>query len=111
MLKDSIPEDLSIPLPASAVVMEYIADAVRPSKENITKAIAKKVLRGLQYIHNAHVLHGDVEGRNILINPSTGKVVWIDFSSATINRSINLAFHEREPVKQYLYITLVRNID
>lgn len=111
VLKDAIPEDVSIPLPAAAVVMEYIEGAVRPSRDNMTEAIAEEALRALRLIHNAHVLHGDAVGRNILIYPHTGKVVWIDFSSAEINRSVNQAVLERAPLKQYLYATLVRNFE
>jgi serine/threonine protein kinase len=107
LLEETIPENVSIALPASAVVMEFIEGAVKPSPANMTSAIAKRALRALRLIHNAHVLHGDAEARNILIVPATNKVVWIDFSSASINRSIGLAIHERNPVRQLLYRTLV----
>jgi serine/threonine protein kinase len=107
LLGDSIPENLPIVTPAAAVVMEFIDGAVPPTRENMTPEIAKRALRGLRTIHNAHVLHGDAEARNILVNPKTGKVVWIDFSSATINRIIMKAIIERDPVRQLLYHTLV----
>jgi serine/threonine protein kinase len=107
LLQDSIPDDVSIPLPAYAVVMEYIQGAVRPSPENMTHAIAEETLRALKIIHNSHVLHGDAEGRNILVRQPEGTVVWIDFSSSEINTSVNLAVLERRPVKQFLYATLV----
>lgn len=109
LLGDSIPENAPIVTPAAAVMMEFIDGAVAPTPENMTPEIAKRALRGLRIIHNAHVLHGDAEARNILIQPRTGKVVWIDFSSAEINRSIRAAVHERNPVRQLLYYTLVRS--
>jgi serine/threonine protein kinase len=106
LLGDSMPENAPIVTPAAAVVMEFIEGAVSPTRENMTPEIAKRILRGLRIIHNAHVLHGDAEGRNILIRP-TGKVVWIDFSSAEINRFIKQAILERDPVRLLLYHTLV----
>jgi serine/threonine protein kinase len=107
LLGHSIPENAPIVTPAAAVVMEYIEGAVSPKPENMTPEIARKALRGLRIIHNAHVLHGDAEARNLLIHPKTGKVVWIDFSSAQINKTIMLAVIERDPVRQLLYRTLV----
>jgi len=107
MLQDSIPEGLSITLPASGVLLEYIDGSQRASAAVMTPAIAKEALYGLQLIHNAHVLHKDAEARNILIYPDSGRVVWIDFSSAEINRSMLRAVNERKPVKQLLYWELV----
>jgi serine/threonine protein kinase len=107
LLGDSIPEDAPIALPAAAIIMEYIQGAQPASEKNMTHAIAKKALYELQTIHNAHVLHGDAEARNLLVFPETENVVWIDFSSASINRDIMLAMSERRPLKQLLYRKLV----
>ena len=109
ILQDSIPDNITITLPASAVLLEYLDKAQRASSANMTHALAAEALRGLRLIHNAHVLHGDAEARNILVYPETGKVVWLDFSSAEINRAILGAILERRPVKQLLYRTLVRD--
>jgi serine/threonine protein kinase len=110
VLGDCIPEDVSITPPASGVVMEYIEGAESPSIENMTQPLAQKILRGLRRIHFAHVLHGDAEGRNILIFPKTGKVVFIDFSSARINLNQKVAVIERGHLKTYLYCTLVMSL-
>ena len=107
LLQNSIPDGLDIGLPASAVVLEYIEQAQRASPSNMTDAIAEEALRGLQLIHNAHVLHNDGETRNMLVYPESGKVVWIDFSSAEINRSVRSAIGERTRVKLILYVDTV----
>jgi serine/threonine protein kinase len=111
LLQDAIPDDVTFKLPASAVVMEYIEGGETPTKTNMTPELAKEALRGLELIHGAHVLHGDGMPRNILIFPDTGKAVWIDFSSAEINRDIKAAILERNPVKQLLYYGLVLALD
>lgn len=60
-------------------MIEYFPDAVRLSHENITEALADKVLRTLCEIHAAYVLHGDVHRRNILVLPGD-RIVWVDFN-------------------------------
>jgi len=108
ILGNAVPDDQApITTPASGVLMQHIRGAVSPSAENMTTKIAEAALDALGVIHSCHVLHGDAEGRNLLLYPETGKVVWIDFSCARINRSIYLASEERSPVKQFLYETLV----
>jgi serine/threonine protein kinase len=107
LLKDSIPENAPIALPASGLVMEFIEAAVSPTRENMTPAIAWDALEGLRLIHKAHILHQDTEARNLLIRPSTGEAIWFDFSSARINRMILLALQERQHAKQILFRTLV----
>jgi serine/threonine protein kinase len=104
LLDDENPDP--IPVPASAIVMEFI-QGVRPSAENMKHSIALKITHALDAIHLSHVLHGDVEPRNILINPETGDAVWIDFSSAEINRSIFETTSERKLIKQTLYRSFV----
>ena len=75
----------------------------------MTDPLAKAILKASDIIHDSHVLHGDAVERNILIDAETFRVVFIDFSSATINRSMNAASQERMGLKQLLYLTLVRN--
>jgi hypothetical protein len=105
-LQDSIPEDAPIALPASAVFMEFI-EGEHPSSENMTPELAKKILYGLQCINEAHILHHDTVPRNILVNRSTERVVWIDFSLGALNTSINLSIQERKRIKMILFGELV----
>jgi len=91
ILGNSIPDNAPITGPASGLFMQYFEGAVNPSNENMTPELAKAAVDALQTIHGSHVLHGDAEGRNLLMYPQTGRVVWIDFSSASINRSMRTA--------------------
>jgi predicted Ser/Thr protein kinase len=107
MLGDSIPDYAPITAPASGLFMQYFEGAVNPSSENMTPKLAKAAVEALRTIHGSHVLHGDAEGRNLLMYPETGRVVWIDFSSASINRSARRATQELDPVRNFLYNKLV----
>jgi serine/threonine protein kinase len=106
LLKDSIPIDATVSLPASAVVMEYV-DGERPTESNLTPILADRILDALRDIHRAHVLHGDTNPRNIIISPETGRVVWINFSSADINSDIVFAISEYALVQAMLYVEIV----
>jgi serine/threonine protein kinase len=107
LLGDSVPDDAPIAPPAAAVVMEYIQGGQPASRKNMTHTIAERALNALQVIHNAHVLHGDAEARNLLVLPESEEAVWIDFSASSINRDIMLAMSERRPLKQLLYWHIV----
>jgi serine/threonine protein kinase len=107
LLGESIPDDAPITTPASGILMEYFQGAVKPTSENMTAGLAKAAVEALQLIHSSHVLHGDAEGRNLLLYPETGRVVWIDFSSASINRHMRAAGQEMSAAKQLLYQKLV----
>ena len=61
ILRDSVPADVEIALPALGILMEYLEGGQTPSKENMTAPIAKSILEGLDYIHGARVLHGDCQ--------------------------------------------------
>jgi|SRR5579862_1214462 len=107
LLGESMPEDAPIALPAAAVVMEYIQGAQPASPKNMTLVTAKRALDGLRTIHEAHVLHEDAEARNLLVFPEAERAVWIDFSSATINRDVSMALDEHDLLKELLYRRLV----
>jgi len=107
LFRDSLVDDVTVTLPASAVVLEYIEEVEPPTEENMSPAMAEEILRGLRLIHNAHVLHHDTELRNILISPRTGKAVWIDFSNADVGMELFQAELERDYVRELLYRKLV----
>lgn len=44
----------------------------------------RQALAGLEAIHAAGVLHGDIAARNILWNARTGQMLWHDFDRATV---------------------------
>jgi serine/threonine protein kinase len=102
MLGDAKPEGVQISVPASAVLLEYI-EGTRPTADNMTYELAQKAIDGLRAIHEARVLHKDIDARNILVQPAAGKVVWIDFSIADDNEYPVLAHRERTIAKEHLY--------
>jgi len=63
LLGEAQPDEAKVTFPASAVLIEYIEGAQRPSKENMTVQLAEEILHGLRLIHNAHVIHYDPEPR------------------------------------------------
>jgi serine/threonine protein kinase len=93
--------------PVSVLMMEYIAHSTHLSAENVTWRICKDVINALDKIHAAQVKHHDVALRNILIDPSIGRVVWIDFSSSYVNFADMEAWRERGCAYSILYQDLV----
>lgn len=74
--------------PPHALLLEYFEDAETISFRNVSIEIADTALRHLRDIHTAYVLHGDLDGDNILLLPD-GRVVWVDFdSSETLPRRL-----------------------
>src|SRR6266481_3206452 len=63
--------------PLKALVLEFLPDATRMTLRTITPQRAKDAMNGLDVIHRAHVLHGDVHPRNLMALPE-GRVVWVD---------------------------------
>jgi serine/threonine protein kinase len=106
IIEDEVPVDAPITLPASLIVMEYI-EGERPSLENINPKRAIRILKALRKIQMAHILHGDTEGRNILVCPSSGRLVWIDFSDAEVNHLANHGIEELNYIQSYLFQELV----
>lgn len=81
--------------PPRALLLEYFEDAQPVSFRNATIDIADTALRHLHAIHTAYILHGDINGRNILLLPD-GRVVWTDFDSA-LTLSLRRRVHRHEP--------------
>jgi Lipopolysaccharide kinase (Kdo/WaaP) family len=67
--------------------MEYLKDFREVQFERIDLATAEAVARALNRIHEARIMHGDMQERNILLVREGGivRAVWIDFSCAWIN--------------------------
>lgn len=66
---------------------------------------------GMRLIHNAHIIHGDIHPRNLLVLP-TGRVVWVDFelaSSRDRSGEVSLASLEGEMsyAWYWLYVRLL----
>jgi serine/threonine protein kinase len=106
IIDDEDPIEAPIFLPASAVVMEYI-EGEHPSLANMNPKRGIRILKALRKIQMAHILHNDTEGRNILISPSTGRIVWIDFSIAEVNHYANHGLEELDYTRSYLFQNLV----
>jgi serine/threonine protein kinase len=88
-------------------MLEFIAESAPLCADNISWRICKEVLRGLDLIHSAQVLHHDIGQRNILVVSSTGRVVWIDFSSSYINPDDMEIWQERKVAYGLLYQEVV----
>ncbi|EKM51442.1 uncharacterized protein PHACADRAFT_178071 [Phanerochaete carnosa HHB-10118-sp] len=67
--------------PIRALLLEYFVDAQQLSIDNVSEKVAEAAMRALCEINKAHVLHGDIEGRNILVLPGE-RVVLVDFNYA-----------------------------
>jgi serine/threonine protein kinase len=107
VLGDALAPTSSLRSPVSVIMLEYIADSAPLSTDNVNWTICKETLRGLDLIHSAQVLHHDIGERNLLIVTSTGRVVWIDFSSSYINPDDMEIWQERGVVHSMLYQEVV----
>jgi hypothetical protein len=69
------------------IVMEYFDDFRELDFEKIDADTALAVAKALTRIHQARIMHGDLQEQNILLVRRAGdvRVVWIDFSCAWIN--------------------------
>ena len=70
------------PKPLNALVLEFLVHASKMTLRCITLQRAEDAMEALKTIHRAHVAHGDIHPRNLLVLPE-GRVVWIDFDSAS----------------------------
>ena len=77
--------------PLNALVLEFLPDATKMTLRTITPQRAQDAINGLDIVHRARVLHGDIHPRNLLALPE-GRVVWVDFECASSwpwKRSVN----------------------
>ena len=58
--------------------------ANHPQALSIFFPVAIRIAETLNYIHQSHVIHKDINGNNILINPKTQVVKFIDFGISTV---------------------------
>ena len=67
--------------------MEYFDDYRELDFSRVDIPTAEAVGRALIRIHEARVMHGDMEERNIILVRESGSIraVWIDFSCAWVN--------------------------
>lgn len=67
----------------SAMFLEYIPNMEMIVWENYTEERGQAMIRGIDYIHKALVLHDDVYPKNIMVLKDDPKrVVWLDFDRA-----------------------------
>ena len=65
------------------MVLEYIPNMEMIVWENHTEERGQAMIRGIDYIHKALVLHADVYPRNIMVlKDGPKRVVWLDFDRA-----------------------------
>lgn len=48
----------------------------------LVKLYAYQIMRSLAYIHSIGICHRDIKPHNILVNPTTNRVILCDFGSA-----------------------------
>ncbi|KAJ5578128.1 uncharacterized protein N7459_007092 [Penicillium hispanicum] len=83
-----------------AIILEFLADTESLNCVNYSIDRFVGVLRGIQEIHRALVLHFDVYPKNILIVPGEPeRVVWIDFDVAKTFS----AMEDMTPKDRYLF--------
>ena len=66
----------------NAIVIEYIPNIQRIDLTNYTKDRAVALQNIIREIHKARVVHGDPYPRNMMVQPETDRVLWIDFDRA-----------------------------
>lgn len=68
-------------MPLAAVWMEEVSGV------RLGRGMRVEVLEGLEEVHAAGVLHGDVKWRNILVE-ECGVVRWVDYSNAVCREQV-----------------------
>ncbi|KAE8320914.1 hypothetical protein BDV39DRAFT_212971 [Aspergillus sergii] len=65
-----------------AILLEYVPNMHEIHLTTYTEDRAATLLQILREIHKAWVYHGDPYPRNMMVQPETGRVLWIDFDRA-----------------------------
>jgi serine/threonine protein kinase len=92
--------------PHYVILMEYLSGAERLSELNCDGDVANNVCDGLEQIHRAHVLHGDIAARNIMVKKNNA-VIWIDFSSSKVTDLRSSITGEKYKLRHMLYEEMV----
>ncbi|KAE8400505.1 hypothetical protein BDV37DRAFT_257344 [Aspergillus pseudonomiae] len=66
----------------NAILLEFIPNIKQIDLATYTEDRAAALLEILDKIHDAGVCHGDPYPRNMVVQPETGRVLWIDFDRA-----------------------------
>ena len=69
-------------LQPNAIVLEYIPNLQRIDLTNYTKDRAVALQNIIREIHKVRVVHGDPYPQNMMVQPETDRVLWIDFDRA-----------------------------
>ena len=97
----------------TTLFLEYIANAETISPDNVSTMIAAKALAAMESIHELGIMHGDIHKHNLLIVPTTGRIVWIDFSAAVtpVDRLEKWLAFELKGVVDLVYYDNVSNLE
>ncbi|GAM89999.1 hypothetical protein ANO11243_080390 [Dothideomycetidae sp. 11243] len=91
--------------PPAAVLLEYIPD-LQPMDLSTFTYDRKNRFLALQELHTLPVLHCDIASRHILVQPSTNRVVFIDFDRAqTFPPAVMSQMFEEAFVEEKLLVT------
>ena len=67
------------------ILMEWIEGGEELTEDNVRAHHVVSFIRGLVRMHDAGVIHNDIEDRNMLVVPGSERAVWIDFSSSRVD--------------------------
>ncbi|GAM88683.1 hypothetical protein ANO11243_067170 [Dothideomycetidae sp. 11243] len=69
-------------VPPASILLEYIPDMHMLDLSTFTIERGERFKQMLRVIHSLGILHGDVEARHMMVQPSTGRTLWLDFDCA-----------------------------
>jgi serine/threonine protein kinase len=86
--------------PPNAILLEYIPNMEMIYPYNYTKKRGEALIRGIQEIHRALVLHCDAKPRNMMIiRDDPERVVWLDFDRAQTYHADSFTERQRGFIK------------